>query len=330
VQGVRAVTLHKPDIVILDLDMPVMDGLTALPEILRARPGVSVLIASTLTARSARLSMQCLALGAVDLVPKPQTGRDLTLSTAFRDELMRKISALPVATGAARDLEPAHRAEAARVSAAPKGARRAMAGLPERVRPPPRALLIGASTGGPRAVMTVLEALGERLALLPVFIVQHMPPVFTASFAEQLAQRLGRPAREAVDGEIVAPGQIVVAPGGQHLRLALHDNQVRTVLDHGPPIRFCRPSVDVLFSDAAEIYGAQATAVILTGMGSDGCDGARLLHKAGATIIAQDEATSVVWGMPGAVAKAGVAHHITPLPGIAPLIRETLRREVQA
>ncbi len=327
VAAVAAAAKHQPDIVILDLDMPIMDGLTALPEILKASPGSSVVIASSLTARSARLSMQCLSLGAVEVQPKPDSNRHLTMSMDFRQELMRKLEGL-------LDAKPrSNRHPSARLLALAQSEM----GKPEETGRlhtetsasaldiMPRALLIGASTGGPRAVTTLLESMDRAGDRFPVFIAQHMPAVFTASFAEQLETRLKRPAREAEHGELAVAGTIYVAPGGRHLRLDKSDGQIRMLLDDTPPVKFCRPSVDVLFSDAAAVYGASALAVILTGMGTDGLDGAQLLRKAGARIIAQDEATSVVWGMPGAVCRAGFAHQVLPIHQIGPAILASIQ-----
>jgi two-component system, chemotaxis family, protein-glutamate methylesterase/glutaminase len=159
--------------------------------------------------------------------------------------------------------------------------------------------------------------------------VQHMPPVFTASFAEQLAQRTRRPTREARDGDQPLSGHIYVAPGGRHLRLAKTDGQVRLALDDSPPHRFCRPAVDHLFSDAATVYGASALALVLTGMGNDGAEGCRQLRKAGAHVIAQDEASSVVWGMPGAVVRDGHASMVLPLARIGPMVARMLEPKVR-
>ena len=188
---------------------------------------------------------------------------------------------------------------------------------------PPRVLLIGSSTGGPRAVGEVLEKIGApTLRRIPVLIVQHMPPVFTAVFAEHLGARTGIPAAEGKMDEPVLPGRIYVAPGGRHMRLAGATGRDLAIrLDDGPAVNFCRPAVDVLFQDAAALYGPATLSVILTGMGSDGTNGARALVEAGGAVLAQDEATSTVWGMPGSVAKAGLAQAILPLPEIGPALR---------
>ncbi len=344
--AIRLAEQHKPRIVILDIDMPVMDGLAALPEILRVSPESHVLVASTLTARNARLSMQCLSLGAVDLQPKPEGGRDMTMSQSFRQDFMRKLEGLLHAKprqaggGATAAAAPVRQfsiaARAPRQPAAQPGARGATPAAPEsaarqpavasptplrtpatRLSVTPRAIVIGSSTGGPRAVTQVLESLGPLGGRVPIMIAQHMPPIFTASFAEQLAAKTGRPAREGADGEAPQPGTILVAPGGKHMRLAKGaDGQPVIRIDDGPPVKFCKPAVDVLFADAAQVYGASALGLILTGMGSDGADGALAMRQAGSSIIVQDEATSVVWGMPGAAWKAGAATHMMPLERI--------------
>ena len=170
----------------------------------------------------------------------------------------------------------------------------------------------------------VIANLGLALQRVPVLIVQHMPPIFTAVFAEQLRVQSGIMAREPQQGEKLVAGQIYVAPGGRHMGLARGEAQPTIRLDDGPQVNFCRPAVDVLFHDAAAVFGASALAVVLTGMGSDGTHGAQALVEAGATVLVQDEATSTVWGMPGSIAKAGLAHEILPLERIAPAITTAL------
>jgi two-component system chemotaxis response regulator CheB len=186
----------------------------------------------------------------------------------------------------------------------------------------PRVLLIGSSTGGPQALMSVVTELGPVIDRFPVLITQHMPPTFTTILAEHLGRSSRRPAHEAVDGEPVKPGRIYLAPGGRHMKVAKHGAETVIVLDNGPPVNFCKPAVDPLFSSAIEIWQGGTLAVILTGMGSDGMRGGKEIVAAGGSVIAQDEATSVVWGMPGAAANAGICSAILPLNQIAPkLIR---------
>ncbi|GJE55589.1 MULTISPECIES: protein-glutamate methylesterase/protein-glutamine glutaminase [Methylobacterium] len=318
-----ALTRHDPDVVLLDIDMPELDGTQALPLMLARVPGLQIVMMSTLTQRNADISLKCLALGAVDYLPKPESGRGVTTSDAFRSDLIervrlfggkrtRRASSIPTSLGATPLAAPAARA------ATPIVLRQK-----PRTTVAPRCLLIGASTGGPRAVGDVLEKIGAAtLRSVPVLIVQHMPPVFTAVFAEHLGARVGLPAAEAKADERLQAGRIYVAPGGRHMGLARGEPVIR--LDDGPVVNFCRPAVDVMFFDAAAVFGAATLSVVLTGMGADGTAGARALVEAGGTLLAQDEATSTVWGMPGSIAKAGLAHGVLPLPEIGPALKAHL------
>jgi two-component system chemotaxis response regulator CheB len=310
--AVAALDRVEPDVVLLDLDMPELDGMATLPRLLEKRPGLPVVVISTLTQRNADISLKCLSLGAVDYLPKPGSNREVTTSLAFRQELVAKVQGLA---------RPRQRSALQACAEPPAPARMPRPRLPVA----PRCLLIGASTGGPRAVAEVLGGLGPALRFVPTLIVQHMPPIFTAVFAEHLQNQLGLPVREARDGEAPLPGHVYVAPGGRHMGL-VRDREFKVALrlDDGPPVNFCRPAVDVLFRDAAAVFGASALAVVLTGMGSDGLNGAKALVESGAAVIAQDEATSTVWGMPGHVARNGLAQDILPLDGIAPAVRSLL------
>jgi two-component system chemotaxis response regulator CheB len=306
--AVDALDRVEPDIVLLDLEMPEMDGITALPRLLSRRPGLKVIVVSTLTQRNAAISLRCLSLGALDYLGKPAGHRQVTTSPTFRNELLEKLRALAGA-----------RAEPARpflriATAAPRPGIRP-------VRSKPQCLLIGASTGGPRAVEEVLVGLGSALQRVPVLVVQHMPPMFTGVFADHLRVQVGVRACEPEDGEPLVAGTVYIAPGGRHMGLSLGLGDPVIRLDDGPPVNFCRPAVDVLFRDAAGIYGPAALAVVLTGMGSDGTEGARALTQAGAAVFAQDEATSTIWGMPGSIAKAGLAQDILPLEAIGPTLK---------
>jgi two-component system chemotaxis response regulator CheB len=182
----------------------------------------------------------------------------------------------------------------------------------------PRVLLIGSSTGGPQALMSLVAEIGPVIDRFPVLITQHMPPTFTTILAEHLARASHRPAREAVDGEIVKAGQIYLAPGGRHMRVYRHGADAVIALDDGAPVNFCKPAVDPLFSSAIDVWQGGVMSVILTGMGADGMRGGKDIVAAGGSVIAQDEATSVVWGMPGAAAHAGICAAVLPLNQIAP------------
>jgi two-component system chemotaxis response regulator CheB len=319
-----------PDVVILDVDMPDMDGITALPRLLAAKPELVVIMASTLTRRNAEISLRALALGAADYIPKPETTREVTTSETFRRDLVEKIRAL----GLRRTYPPEHVQEAT-PAAAPAVVRPMVVPVPAasierapdediKLRPfppiPPRILLIGASTGGPQALNAVVSKLNRVIDNAPVLIVQHMPPTFTTIFAEHLSRASGRIAREGVDGEPVRAGQIYIAPGGRHMRVDRRGGEATIAIVDGPMVNFCKPSVDPLFSSAAEVWGAKCLALVLTGMGCDGTNGAAELVAAGGAVIAQDEATSVVWGMPGSVTHAGLCSSVLPLDRIAPAV----------
>ncbi|MGH1587278.1 protein-glutamate methylesterase/protein-glutamine glutaminase [Methylobacterium phyllosphaerae] len=325
---------QDPDVVLLDIEMPELDGTTALPRMLAMSPSVQVVMMSTLTTRNADISLKCLALGAVDYIAKPESSRGVTTSDTFRAELIERVRVFGSARARNRRPAPAtgyvpgHHAAPAPAAATPPVPATPRPATPFTLRPKvrtrtqPRALLIGSSTGGPRAVGEMLEGIGSAaLRRLPVLIVQHMPPIFTAVFAEHLATRTGIPAAEGKADERVEPGRIYVAPGGRHMGLAAGPNGPTIKLTDGPPVNFCRPAVDVLFKDAAVVFGAATATVILTGMGSDGTNGARALTEAGGPVLAQDEATSTVWGMPGSVARAGLAEAVLPLPELATALR---------
>lgn len=303
---------HPIDVVLLDIEMPVMDGLTALPLLLRADPSVRVIMASTLTTHGAEATLRALRLGAADYIAKPSAGEVGT--ETFRTELLAKVTAL-------RRRRPPPPQAMASVPLAPWVA-------PRRVGPPlqltrrlaggepPALLAIGCSTGGPRALFELFEALPRDLAV-PVVITQHMPPIFTKMLAAQL-DRIGTlPCHEATDGEPLLPGQAYMAPGGQHLLVARVAAGLRTRLSSAPPENQCRPAVDPMLRSAVEACGARVLAVILTGMGQDGLLGTRVVLAAGGEALAQDEASSVVWGMPGAVARAGLCAMVLPITALA-------------
>jgi two-component system chemotaxis response regulator CheB len=331
-EAVEQIDKSNPDVVVLDVEMPELDGISALPLLLKKKRDLVVIMASAVTRRGAEVSLRALSLGAADYIPKPATSRETSTSSEYRRELIEKIRTL----GRRRRLLPRHVApglapadeHGARQRPVSTAAREALSVKPDvhdlTLRPfslaIPRVLLIGSSTGGPQALTVLIQKLPAAIDRAPLLITQHMPPTFTTVLAEHLSRIGGRGAHEAEDGEPVLAGGIYVAPGGRHMRVARDQNGIRIVLGDDPPINFCRPSVDPLFSSAAQVWGSSALAVVLTGMGSDGCHGAADIAAAGGSVIAQDEASSVVWGMPRAVAQAGLCSAIMPLTDIAPKI----------
>ena len=322
-EAVNQIERINPDIAVLDIEMPDLDGISALPLLLAKKRNLIVIMASTLTRRNAEISFKALSLGASDYIPKPESTREATAAETFRHDLVQKIRHLGAkarrsAPGtAAPSIVPAtDRAREAVLRAHPA----ASAPVARRSFSPqnPRVLLIGSSTGGPQALMNVVAEIGPVIDRFPVLITQHMPPTFTTILAEHLARASNRPAREAIDGEAVKAGHIYLAPGGRHMRVVRQGAGAAIALEDGPPINFCKPAVDPLFSSAIDVWQGSILALILTGMGSDGMRGGKDIVAAGGNVIAQDEATSVVWGMPGAAAHAGICSAILPLNQIAP------------
>jgi two-component system chemotaxis response regulator CheB len=322
-QAVNQIERVDPDVVVLDVDMPELDGIAALPLLLEKRRDLVVIMASTLTRRNAEISLRALALGATDYIPKPESSREVTGSPTFRRELIEKIRTLGQR---ARRLRLGRRLAGVAAPPLQPAATPAMAIHPDVLLRPmpvisPRVLVIGCSTGGPQALSTIIPKLGSVIERAPVLITQHMPPTFTAIMAEHLERISGRPAREAQDGEEIDAGRIYVAPGGRHMKVTRRDTGVAVIaLDDGPPVNFCKPSVNPLFSSAAEVWGSKVLALVLTGMGADGLAGAKDIVAAGGHVVAQDEETSVVWGMPGQVAQACLCSAVLPLDEIGPRV----------
>jgi len=321
-EAVNQIDRVNPDVAVLDIEMPELDGIAALPLLLAKKRNLIIIMASTLTRRNAEISFKALALGAADYIPKPESTREAAAAENFRHDLIQKIRHLgakvrraapprspPLVPAPSRPAEPAPRPQ---VATAAQPQLRAFGTLP------PRVLLVGSSTGGPQALMTLVAELGPVIDRVPVLITQHMPPTFTTILAEHLARASRRPAHEAADGESVKPGRIYLAPGGRHMRIARRGGDTVIALDDGAPINFCKPAVDPLFSSAIEVWQGGIMAVVLTGMGSDGMRGGKEIVAAGGSVIAQDEASSVVWGMPGAAANAGICAAVLPLLQIAP------------
>ena len=298
------------DVIVLDIEMPVMDGLTALPLLLRADPMVRVIMASTLTTRGADIALRALHLGAADYLPKPSIAA--IQDDSFRRELIAKVRGLARlrGTGGAKSL----------ATSAPSAVVRTLRAAP---RLAPHLLAIGSSTGGPQALFSLVRDLGNSLPV-PVVLTQHMPKTFIPILAEHLSKLGGMNCTEAHNGERLHPGRIYLAPGDQHLCIDGAGGMLSARVTSDPPENFCRPAVDPMLRSAASACKGRVLAVMLTGMGHDGLAGTKAVIAEGGTAIAQDEASSVVWGMPGAIAQAGLCHAILPLPQIARRVREIL------
>jgi two-component system chemotaxis response regulator CheB len=309
--AIDQVKAADPDVIILDIEMPEMDGITALPHLLKASPHSKIIMASALTRRNAEVSLKALSLGATDYVPKPTSLGTGDAGETFRRELCEKIVAVA---------RPRRRVLGARLAAVTP---RVMGPIKLRSASmvPPQIVAIGSSTGGPQALVKVVSALAANLQV-PIVITQHMPATFTAILAETLSRSSGLKCVEGATGMKLQPGCVYVAPGDNHMILKGRGGPLELL--QTPPENFCRPAVDPMFRSVAVAYGAATLAVVLTGMGADGREGGRAIAEAGGTILAQDEATSVVWGMPAAIAHAGLASAILPLEAIAGEVRKFL------
>lgn len=319
-EAVDNVIRAKPDVVILDVDMPELDGIAALPLLLARRPDLVIIMASTLTRRNAEISLKALSLGATDYIAKPETNREVTVSLSFRRDIVERIRNL-----GHRRL-PKVRAQPRSRSAAP-GPHAEFEDphhRPIQLRPfppvAPRVIAIGSSTGGPQALQVVMRGLAPVAPRMPVLITQHMPPMFTTILAEHMSRICDGRAHEAVHGEEIKPGYVYIAPGGKHMKIERKSSVAHVVLDDSAPVHFCKPAVDPFFTSAAAAFGPALLGVVLTGMGVDGALGGSVIAGSGGAVIAQDEKTSVVWGMPGAAAHTGQCSAVLPLDDIAPRI----------
>jgi two-component system chemotaxis response regulator CheB len=312
--AVDAVTRQRIDVVVLDIEMPVLDGLSALPLLLRADPTLRIIMASTLTTRGADIALRALRLGAADYLPKPSTAQ--IQDDSFRNELLAKV----------KGLARLHRR--ARLPAVSPSALPSASPPPLSLRPLPRQspllLAIGSSTGGPQALFSLVQGLGSAVPV-PVVLTQHMPATFTPLLAEHLTRVGGLPCAEAQHGERLRAGRIYLAPGNRHLLVEGTPEALVARLSDAPAENFCRPSVDPMLRSAGAACGGRVLVVMLTGMGRDGLAGTRQVVEAGGAALAQDEATSVVWGMPGAIAQAGLCHQVLPLPALPGKVLDLLR-----
>lgn len=303
--GLQKITQCNPDVVTMDVEMPDMDGIATLKEIRKTWAKLPVIMFSTLTERGATATLDALAAGASDYVTKPANVGSVTAGLdAVRRDLVPKIkalagrSAMPLPAAPPRPL-PSFAATAPNVTPAARSG-------------PVRVIAIGVSTGGPNALAALLPALPATLPV-PIVIVQHMPPMFTRLLSERLNTQSAITVVEGQDGMALAPGHAYIAPGDFHMTLERRGVSTVVALNQGPPENSCRPAVDALFKSVVAQFGGSTLGVILTGMGQDGLRGCERIREAGGQVVVQDEASSVVWGMPGFVARAGLADRVLPL-----------------
>ena len=320
-QAVKRMEKRDIDVIILDIEMPVMDGLTALPKLIKIDPNVKIIMASTLTERNANVSLQALKAGAADYVPKPTSTNKIAGASEFRREILEKIKILGAA-GRRQAGRPVPAVDAA----ADSPSRPSPYSGPVTLRQPanilaPKILAIGCSTGGPQALFKLFADLKPKINI-PVVITQHMPPTFTRLLAEHIANSTDWTCMEAQDGDVLTGNHAYVAPGDFHMEIEDTPDGGTIRINQNPPENFCRPAVDPMFRSLSQSYGNRVLAVIMTGMGTDGLKGAGKIVETGGTLFAQDEKTSVVWGMPGAVAEAGLCSAVLPIDKLGRRIME--------
>ncbi len=325
-QAVKRLGQRDIDVIVLDIEMPVMDGLTALPKLIEVDPNVKIVMASTLTERNADISLRALEAGAADYIPKPTSTTNIAGASEFRRELLEKIKVLGIA--ARRDAgrpPPKFTALGKTALAQPRTlAQESLYSGPVNLRKvtsilPPKILAIGSSTGGPQALMSLMTSLPPAINV-PVVITQHMPPTFTRILADHIEKATDWACAEAKDGVILKPTHAYVAPGDFHMEVVTSPGGAMIKTNQNPPENFCRPAVDPMLRSVSKVFGSRVLATILTGMGADGMKGGKVVTEGGGTVIAQDEKTSVVWGMPGAVATAGLCSAVLPIDKLGPHI----------
>ena len=308
------------DVMILDIEMPIMDGLTAIPKLKEIDSAVQIIMASTLTQRNAEVSLKALSLGATDYLPKP-SAHEMAVPGEFQRNLVEKVRELS-ALARKQGVRPSRVRDVRPVSplAGPEKKKPVLRSMPPATFRPD-VIAIGSSTGGPQALFAVISAMGTSLAQ-PIVITQHMPPAFTTILADHITKQCNVTCVEAKDGEVLRPGHYYIAPGDFHMLLVQKPEGTTVRLVKDPQENFCRPAVDPMLRSLVAIYGGRILTVILTGMGQDGWKGCEVVVKAGGFVIAQDEASSVVWGMPGAVAVGGLCSALPPIKEIGGLVRQ--------
>ncbi len=312
IEAIEKVKNNHCDVILLDVEMPEMNGIEALPKILEHSNGAKVLMFSSLTNSGAATTMKALELGASDYLHKPSAGKNGYSAEDFDKELIEKIKALSSlrkGDGEIKSIPAINIVKSNKIQTLP------FVESAKVVRP--KAIAIGSSTGGPQAILNLLSKVRTNLAEVPIFITQHMPPTFTKVFASSIIQVIDRDVAEAIDGEYVEKSKVYVAPGDYHMLVEKSGEKIRIKLNQDAPENFCRPAVDPMLRSLSQVYGKELLIIMLTGMGQDGLEGCKIAVKNGATLIAQNEETSVVWGMPGAVAKEGLCKYILPLEEIS-------------
>lgn len=337
--AVNAIGRADPDVVILDIEMPIMTGIEAIPLLLKQKPDVKILMCSTLSLRGADITMKALALGATECIGKPTTSTEIAAAGGFSEELLRVVKGLGQARIARGKTKPQDETDKKRPPSSfyrttkPVPDSKPDAPAPFKLRHDPLAhagkpdvLVIGSSTGGPQALLSLMKNINK--LDIPIVITQHMPKTFTAVLAKHITQHCGLPCHEGAEGMLLEKGNAYVAPGGFHMIICKRDDGHAFIhVDDGPPENYCKPSVDPMLRSVINVFGKKILAVILTGMGSDGRESCKILAEQGGRVIAQDKETSVVWGMPGAVAEAGLCTAVLPLNEIGPWVHNAVMGE---
>lgn len=299
-QAVQSMGVCNPDIIVLDIEMPVMDGITAIPLLLEKKKDVRIIMCSTLSERGASVSIEALSLGATDYILKPSGAASIQGTQSFHVDLLQKIKLMGKSL-IKLNIQPS-----------------ALSVKPAINKAIPKIIAIGSSTGGPQALEILLKDLQD--IPVPIVITQHMPKTFTRILAEHLTKTTGMKCVEGQKGMTLSPGKVYIAPGGYHMLFTKVYSGTGIVLDDGPMENYCKPAVNPMMRSLIDIYGSGILMAVLTGMGEDGLEGAQLLSRHNGHIIAQDAASSVVWGMPGAVAQANLCDAVMPLKDMAAYI----------
>ncbi len=320
-QGAIAFLKRMPvDVVLLDIEMPNMDGLEAIPKLLHIKPDVKIIMVSTITLRNAKVSMKALSLGAADYIPKPTALKDIGSGIDFNRELLEKVRAWgrrrppPAQLSGRQDSAAPHKTER---PSRPVVLRKTLLFRPD-------AIAIASSTGGPQALFSLMPHF--KGISQPVFITQHMPSSFTTTLASHITGFGANPCAEAKNGDVIKDGQVYLAPGNFHMTVAQEDANRVIRLNQEPPENYCRPAADPMLRSLSAVYKSRLLVVVLTGMGTDGCKGSKVVVDAGGGVVAQDQATSVVWGMPGAVAEAGLCHAVLSLAELGPYVMNIVKK----